>query len=88
MIMLVQSCFAPCASMDIRNYISASINSMCVVPCVTYPTVTYLHLCHVHRLVDEYPSGRLVARRDGNGALVGDVTCGVRIKVGYVQAHQ
>lgn len=85
---LIQSCFALCARMDIRNCISAPINRKCVVPCVTYPTITYLHLCHVHRLVDEYPSGRLVARRDGDGALVGYVTRGVRIKVSYVQAHQ
>lgn len=50
--------------------------------------IHYLHLCHVDRLVDEYPSGGLIARRDGDGALVSDVTCGVRVKVGDVQAHQ
>lgn len=48
----------------------------------------YLHLCHVDRFVDEYPSGGLIARWDGDGALVSDVACGVRVKVGYIQAHQ
>lgn len=50
--------------------------------------VGYLHLCHVDRLVDEYPSGGLIAWRDGDGALVSDVTRGVRVKVGDIQAHQ
>lgn len=52
------------------------------------PSPRYLHLRHVDRFVDEYPSGGLVARRDGDGALVSDVAGGVRVKVGYIQAHQ
>lgn len=52
------------------------------------PPPPYLHLRHVDRFVDEDPSGGLVARRDRDGALVSDVACGVRIKVGNVQAHQ
>lgn len=48
----------------------------------------HLHLRHVDRLVDEYPRGRLVAGRGGNGALVGDIARGVGVEVCYVQAHQ
>lgn len=53
-----------------------------------YPWPPYLHLGHVDRFVDENPRGRLIAGRDGDGALVSDVTGGVRVEVGYVQAHQ
>lgn len=56
--------------------------------CWIHLVVRYLHLCHVDRLVDEYPSGGLIAWRDGDGALVSDVTRGVRVKVGDIQAHQ
>lgn len=44
----------------------------------------HLHLCYVDRLVDEYPSGRLVAGRYGDRALIGDVAGGVWVEVGYV----
>lgn len=57
-------------------------------PICPSPPPRYLHLCHVDRLVDENPSGGLVARRDGDGALVSDVASGVRVKVGDIQAHQ
>lgn len=50
--------------------------------------LTYLHLRHVDGFVDDDPRGRLVAGRDGDGALVGDVAGGVRVKVGDVQTHQ
>lgn len=52
-----------------------------------HPTFNYLHLCHINWLVDEDPCGGLVAGRDGDGALIGDVADGVRVKVSYVQAH-
>lgn len=66
---------------------STPINSMLsVFPCTFY-SGTYLHLCDVDRLVDEYPGGSLVAGRDGDGALVGDVARGVGVKFAYVQAH-
>lgn len=55
---------------------------------LSFTPIQYLHLCHVDRFVDEYPSGGLEAWRDGDGALVSDVACGVRVKVGYIQAHQ
>lgn len=63
------------------NSTSPLLLQMCTSP-------QYLHLRHVDRFVDEYPSGGLIARWDGDGALVRDVACGVRVKVGYIQAHQ
>lgn len=48
----------------------------------------HLHLCHIDWLVDEYPRGCLIAGRNGDGALVGDITCGVGVEVSYVQTHQ
>ena len=70
------------------TFLAGRQNASCYFPRLTLTHVirrrTYLHLCHVDRLVDEDPRGRLVAGRDGDGALVGDVACGVGVKVGYV----
>lgn len=48
------------------------------------PKRMHVHLCDIDRLVDNDPGGGLVAGRDGDGALVGDVAGGVRVKVCYI----
>lgn len=84
--------FVPHASKKIRNQVSSPINTIQVIFFRQTPdtcaTLSYLHLCHVDWLVDEYPRGCLIAGRNGDGALVGDITCGVGVEVSYVQTHQ